>query len=201
MALADTFKAEKIIKLPWWQKVAAVAVVAVAIVALYFLTLDRTYTQQIKSLNNDIAGLEKQITDLQTIAKDLPKFERQNALLKKELDKAMTKLPSQEQIDELLKDITVKAKTNGVEVASFERQTNVQQSLYIGVPVAMKLQSNFFPLMIFLNELARMERIVNISDLQIKRAKAAMLDVTCTLTAYRFKEQEQATPPATGAKK
>jgi len=192
MALADSFKAEKIIKLPWWQKALAVAAVAVLILLLYFLTLDRTYKAQITQLNNDIAGLEKQITDLETIAKDLPKFERQNAILKKELDKAMTKLPSSSQVNELLKDITVKAKTNGIEISTFERQNDIAQSLYIEVPVAMKMKANFFPLMIFFNELARMERIVNISDLSLKRAKEGGLEITCTLTAYRFKE----TPPA-----
>jgi Tfp pilus assembly protein PilN len=63
-----------------------------------------TYKSQIAAQADDISKLEKQITDLRTIAQDLPKFERQNALLKKELDKAMTKLPSKPQIDEMLKD-------------------------------------------------------------------------------------------------
>jgi len=94
------------------------------------------------------------------------------------------------QIDELLKDVTVKAKTNGIEVQTFEKQNDIQKSLYIEVPVNMKLKANFFPLLIFFNEIARMERIVNISNIDLRRAKPteALLDITCTLTAYRFKE-------------
>ena len=190
MALADTFKADKLLKLPWYQKALILGGVCVIILALYFLTLDRNYKSQIQVQNDEISKLDKQITDLQAIALDLPKFERQNALLKKELDKAMTKLPGVSQIDELLKDVTVKAKTNGIEVQTFEKQNDLQKSLYIEVPVNMKLKANFFPLLIFFNELARMERIVNISNIELKRAKAteALLDITCTLTAYRFKE-------------
>jgi type IV pilus assembly protein PilO len=192
MALADTFKADKLIKLPWYQKALIMGGLCVIIIALYFLTLDSKYKTQIQAQNDEISKLDKQITDLETIAKDLPKFERQNALLKKELDKAMTKLPGAPQLDELLKDVTVKAKTNGIEVQSFERQTDIAKSLYIEVPVNMKLRANFFPLMIFFNELARMERIVNVSKIDMKRMKPseALLDITCTLSAYRFKETE-----------
>jgi type IV pilus assembly protein PilO len=200
MALADTLKADKLIKLPWYQKALIMGGLCVIIIALYFLTLDRNYKGQIAVQKDEISKLDKQITDLRTIAQDLPKFERQNALLKKELDKAMTKLPGKPQVDELLKDVTAKAKTNGIEVGSFERQNDLQQSLYIEVPVSMKLKANFFPLMIFFNELARMERIVNISNLELKRTKAteALLDVNCTLTAYRFKETVES--PATDKK-
>jgi type IV pilus assembly protein PilO len=200
MALADTFKTEKLIKLPWYQKALILGGLCVILLALYFLTMDRSYKSQIAVQKDEISKLDKQITDLRTIATDLPKFERQNSLLKKELDKAMTKLPGQPQVDELLKDVTVKAKTNGIEVQSFERKADVQQSLYIEVPVQMKLKANFFPVMIFFNELARMERIVNISDIEIRRPKAtqALLDISCTLTAYRFKDA--VAEPATGKK-
>ena len=194
MALADTLKVEKIVKLPWWQKAAIVGGLAAVIILLYFFFIDTKYTDQIDKLNNDIAALDKNITDLKTIEKDLPKFERQNAMLKKELEKAMTKLPSTAQIDELLKDVTIKAMANGVEVGTFDRQTDVTQSLYVEVPVNMKLKAGFFPLMIFWNELARMERIVNVSGITMKgNKKDSSLDVTCTLTAYRFKETPAAT--------
>jgi type IV pilus assembly protein PilO len=189
MALADTLKVDKIIKLPWYQKALILGGIAACILALYFLTLDRTYKRQITGLQDQISTLDKKITDLQAIKKDLPKFERQNALLKKELDKAMTKLPSTSQVDELLKDVTIKARTNGIDVISFDKQQDVTQALYIEVPVNMKLRGNFFPLMIFFNEIARMERIINISDISFQHSTSlSLLDVTCTLTAYRFKE-------------
>jgi type IV pilus assembly protein PilO len=189
MALADSLKADKLIKLPWYQKAAILGVIAAVIMVFYFLTLDRTYKSQISKQADDISKLQKQITDLKTIAEDLPKFERQNAMLKKELDKAMTKLPAKPQIDEMLKDVTFKAKTYGVEVVTFNISPEMPQTLYVEVPVKMKLKSNFFPLMIFFNELARMERILNISDLNIVISqKESLLDIACTLTAYRFKE-------------
>ena len=197
MALADTLKVDKIIKLPWYQKALILGGIAAIIMAVYFLTLDRSYKQQISGLQDQISALDKKITDLNTIKKDLPKFERQNALLKKELDKAMTKLPSTSQVDELLKDITIKARTNGIEVISFDKQQDVTQALYIEVPVSMKLRGNFFPLMIFFDEIARMERIINVSDITFAHssAQSALLDVTCTLTAYRFKEAASAPEP------
>jgi len=194
MALADSFKAEKILKLPWWQKATIVGAVSALLLLTYFFTLDRTYTAQISKLNTDIDELVKKITDLETIETDLSKFERQNARLRKELDKAMTKLPSTAQIDELLKDVTWKAKNNGIEVGTFERATDVAKALYVEVPVKMKLRANFFPLMIFWNELARMERIVNVSDISIKASKASGLEINCVLTAYRFSEQAPAAP-------
>jgi len=202
MALADSLKADKLIKLPWYQKAAILGVIAAIIMVLYFLTLDRTYKSQISKQADDISKLQKQITDLNTIAQDLPKFERQNSLLKKELDKAMTKLPSKPQIDEMLKDVTFKAKTYGVEVVTFDIGQEMPQALYVEVPVNLKLKANFFPLLIFFNELARMERILNISNLSLTRSqKESLLDVACTLTAYRFKETTAAAEETGGKTK
>jgi len=195
MALGDYLKTERLIKLPWYQKALILGAGALIIVLVYFFTLDRTYKNKISVLKGDIAKLDKQITDLKTVERDLPKFERQNALLKKQLDKAMTKLPGKTQIDALLKEVTVRANNNAIDITNFERKTDQPKELYVEVPVDMKMKGGFFPLLIFLDELARLERIVNVDNLAVKAGKAGLLDVSCTLTAYRFKEATEA-PPA-----
>jgi Tfp pilus assembly protein PilO len=118
MALGDYLKAERLVKLPWYQKALILGVGVLIIVIVYFTTLDRSYKAKISELRGNVAKLDKQITDLKTVERDLPKFERQNALLKKQLEKAMTKLPSKTQIDALLKDITVRANDNAIDIVS-----------------------------------------------------------------------------------
>jgi Tfp pilus assembly protein PilO len=66
----------------------------------------------------------------------------------------------------------------------------------VEVPVDIKMRSGFFPTMIFLDELARLERIVNIDNLSVKSTKTGLLEILCTLVAYRFKETAEATPEA-----
>ena len=78
------------------------------------------------------------------------------ACLKKKLEKAMSKLPGKAQMDELLDISCSKLETDrGRRVVSFDKQPDVTKALYIEVPVNMKLRGNFFPLMIFFDELAR----------------------------------------------
>lgn len=190
MAVGDLLKAERIIKIPWYQKGLALALISAVIFVLYYFTLDRSYRNQISQLNAELTKLQKSITELMAVKESLQVFETQNKKLKKELEEAMTKLPTKTQIDELLKDITVRARTNGIEVTTFERKPDQPQTLYVEVPVKMKLKSNFFAMMIFLNELARMERIVNLTNLQLQRGKEkGMLEASFTLLAYRFKEE------------
>jgi len=194
MAIGDYLKTERIIKIPWYQKALVLLLVSAVIFILYYFTIDRSYRSQIDQLNSQLTQLQKSITELMAVKDSLQVFETQNKILKKELEKAMTKLPTKTQIDELLKDITVRAKTNGIEVTTFERKGDQGQTLYVEVPVKMRLRSNFFAMMIFLNELARMERIVNITNLQVQRAKEkGMLEANFTLLAYRFKEEGQVT--------
>jgi len=194
MALGDYLKTERLIKLPWYQKALIIGVIVLVIVILYFFTLDRRYQNKIKDLKGQIAKLDKDITDLQTVKRDLPKFERQNALLKKQLEKAMTKLPSKAQIDALLKDVTVRARNNNVDITAFEKKPEIDQTLYVEVPVDIKMKSGFFQAMIFFNELARLERIVNVKNLTMKSDKIGNLEVSYTLNAYRFREASEATP-------
>ena len=190
MALGDYLKAERLVKLPWYQKGLIIAGIVVLIVVIYFVLIDSGYRSQIAELNNQIAQLDKQITDLSAIERDLPKFEKQNALLKKELEKAMTKLPNDPRVEELVKDISLKAKKYGVELVSFNFRSEQVQPLYIEVPVEVKLKTDFFPLMIFLSDVARLERIVNVSDLKIRKSKER-LEVSCNFIAYRFKERTE----------
>ncbi len=192
MALGDYLKAEKLVKLPWYQKALILGVIALIIVILYMTILDRGYKAQITALKGQISTLDKNIADLRSVEKDLPKFERQNALLKKQLDKAMTKLPGKTQIDALLKEVTERAKNNAIDITTFERGKDVTRDLYVEVPVNIKMKGAFFPMLIFLDELARLERIVNIQDLDLKADSNRMLDVSCVLVAYRFKETEAA---------
>ena len=191
MALADYLKADRIIKLPWYQKALALLAIVVLIVVIYFITVDRSYRNQIADLKNQIVRLNTQIANLRAIEQDLSKFERQNALLKKELDKAMTKLPNNPQIDQLIKELTFRARKYGIEISRIDIRKEKVQPLYIEVPLKLNLSGDYFPLMIFLNELARLERIVNISDLQIKTGKGNLLKVECILIAYRFKQMTQ----------
>ena len=189
MALADFLKAERLVKLPWYQKALALLGIVVLIVAIYFVFIDAGYRTQIADLKNQVVQLDKQITDLKAIERDLAKFEKQNALLKKELEKAMTKLPNDPKVEELIKDVSMKAKKYGVEVVSFNFKPEQVQPLYIEVPVDVKLRADYFPLMIFLSDISRLERIVNVSDLQLKTSREGRLEVSCSLLAYRFKEK------------
>ncbi len=199
MALGDYLKADRLIKLPWYQKALILTAASLVIIIFYFFTLDRSYKNKITELKGSISQLDKQTTDLRTVERDLPKFEKQNTALKARLDQAMTKLPSKSQMDALLKEVTARAKTNAIDIINFERGTEQPQSLYVEVPVNMKMQGGFFPLLIFLDELARLERIVNIEGLSLRGDKNGQLDVTCTLVAYRFKEVAET--PASETKK
>jgi len=192
MALGDYLKVERLVKLPWYQKALILGVGALIIIILYFTLLDRKYQTKINELNGQIAKLDKDITDLRTVERDLPKFERQNALLIKQLEKAKTKLPSKSQIDALLKEVTERATKNNIDVSTFEKKQETKRELYVEVPVEIKMKAGFFQTMIFLNELARLERIVNVDNLSIKSNKIGNLETTYTLNAYRFQEEGEA---------
>ncbi len=197
MALGDYLKAERLIKLPWFKKALILGLGALIIIILYFTTLDRKYQNQISGLKDSIAKLDKQTADLKTVERDLPKFERQNALLNKKLEKAKTKLPGKSQMDALLKEVTARAKDNNIDIRTFEKKSEAPKSLYVEVPVDIKMKAGFFQSMIFLDELARLERIVNVTNLGLKADKLGNLDISFTLNAYRFKEPAEEAPETT----
>jgi type IV pilus assembly protein PilO len=180
--------AERIAKLPISQKLLILGGVVILIFVVYYLTLESSYKSESERLNTNLANLKADIVKIRAIAAEKEKFERENALLEKKLKEALAKLPNETEIAAMLIKISELGRDNGLTFSNFQPGKETPRQLYVQVPINMKFKGNFFHVLRFFDEVSKLSRIVNISNLSIRQARTEMLDITCTAETYKFKE-------------
>ena len=117
---------------------------------------------------------------------------------------AMKKLPEKEEIPSLLTAISDSGQAVGLDFLLFEPKAEKKKEFYAEIPVAMILQGDYHNLAIFFDQVARLNRIVNIENIQMSRGKSKgksksgnKLTVNCTAVTYKFIDE----PPKKTSKK
>jgi type IV pilus assembly protein PilO len=188
--------AETIAKLPVSQKLLALGALVILIGFLYYLLLDKKYQDNINTLNGQLTDLKTEISKIQAIANDKVKVERELALLEKKLQEAVKKLPNAAEVDKLLITIDELGRENGLNFTNFHPGKESAKQLYIEVPIALKFSGNFYRILRFFDEITKLPRIVSISDVTMNSqgagTKSTFLEVNCTATTYKFREEASA---------
>jgi len=188
--------AETIAKLPISQKLLALGALVVLIGFLYYLLLDKKYQDNINTLNSQLSDLKTEISKIRAIAADISRVERELALLGKKLQEAVKKLPNAAEVDKLLITIDELGRENGLNFTNFRPGKESAKQLYIEVPITLRFSGNFYRILRFFDEITKLPRIVTISDvtmnLQGGGTKSAIIEVNCTATTYKFREEASA---------
>ena len=108
---------------------------------------------------------------------------------------AETLLPTQKEMEGLLKDITLAGQTSGVTFLLFKPMETKEHDYYFEFPIQIKTTSTFHELGQFLSRIATMSRIVNVMDMKstaIRPRKGESLRDTVqsdfTVVIYVFKD-------------
>ncbi len=181
---------EKFAKVPLQQKLIAVGAVVVLIgVATYFMSVDPALAQ----ISDNEARIEKQeaqLLKLQQQAQHRTQFMREVERLKQRLREAEEQLPKQAEIPKLLRDIAYEAQQSGLRLDRFEIQSETQEGDFARVPVKMSVRGGYHEIAVFFDRLAKMPRIVNVTDLLMTKPelenKKIVVSSSYTATTYRF---------------
>jgi type IV pilus assembly protein PilO len=180
---------EKIEQLVLWQRIAIVGgLVAVLLgAATWFLFLDQV--EQIDKLQTQLQNLEKQLATAKINAAELEKFQAKMQEAEAQFKIAMSALPEKQEIPSLLTSISKSGQEVGLEFMLFEPKAEVTRDFYAEIPVAMSIRGDYHNLAVFFDKVARLSRIVNISNITINPTKEAReLNTTCTAVTYKFVE-------------
>ena len=170
---------ERIAKAPTAAKVGVVVGAIMLITALnYFVVglpllgnsiseiegrIDKTDGEQ-RKLNADL--IEKT-----AIANNLNQFRREKELLEQKLAEALSELPNDKRIDELLQLFQDRAQKAGLEISTIEPQAEQAEGFYAKIPIPMSVTGNFHEIATFFDSLGRLRRIVNINNITLDSPK------------------------------
>jgi type IV pilus assembly protein PilO len=197
---------ESVLDRPLGHKIAiwAVSLLAVFGIAWQF-SLQGQFDSKSK-LEEEVMHLDSDIATERRIASRLDKARDKLKDLEVRLKEALEQLPDKSEVDDLLDHISGTAREAGLELNLFQRKEDNVKEFYAEVPVSVSVTGSFHQVATFFDEVARLSRIVNISEIQATEPKITDSEVgirvDCLLTAFRYlNDQERATAQATAEKK
>lgn len=194
---------EKIKSLKWHlQLVLLVSVAAVLYMTVWYFVTSETRAE-VAVLNDEIAALTAKNEAARVATQRINEFRALYASKSVEYEELKVLLPEQREITNVLQGLQDNAKESRLVVMRFSPRDDSQQDSIMAKPVEVEVHSNFTNLRAFYEKMAKLPRIVSISDFKINQLDKQSTDKTLhaqfLLTAY-YADPEALTPKAAPAK-
>lgn len=143
--------------------------------------------EKIKILGEDIKSLELEIAKLESFVKKEKELTTQLKERKIFLEEVKLILPTEQEIPKLLKDVSLTAKKNGLEILSFTPKGEEKRDYYNVIPFDIHLKGNFYDILKFLNEVERLPRLVKLNSIELlPQEKEEKLIMKGNFITYKF---------------
>jgi len=198
-------KLGKLPALPWYLRLVLFLVIGGVMYAgfWYFVTSDTRKASA--TMAEDIAKLKKQNAQSQIVQQNLNNFKAAYKAREEEYAELKALLPEQRELTNVLQGIQDRARGNGLVLTKFNPKEDLQQDNYSGKKIEVTVVSGFSGLRAFFEQLAHYQRIVSITNFELKQLDKQSLtktvDARFDLTAYYVSsERLQSQAPAPNAK-
>ena len=189
--------------LPWYARLGLFGLVAVLIYGAFWYFVTSGTRKDTKALQDQIATLQKANMEMQVASQRLNEFRATYKNKQEELEELKALLPEQRELTNVLQGIQDRAKITGLSVRHFTPKDDVQQDFYSGKKIDVAVQSSFSSLRAFFDQMAHYQRIVSITNFEIKQLENQgsnkTIEARFDLTAYFVSAenlQKAATKPA-----
>lgn len=180
----------KITKVPLAQRVLIVVAVVIALVVVNYVVFVSPKQEEIEKHNKQIATLDGQLVTKRAIARNLSRYRVEVERLKQRLNEALTLLPNDAEIPELLQKIAALVEQSDCDMAIFEPQSEQVQGFYARIPVKMSIAGNYHSIAVFFDKVSKLARIVNVNDISLAKPKLenkkVVLEANFVATTFKF---------------
>jgi type IV pilus assembly protein PilO len=149
-----------------------VGVLVAAALAGYVYFLVMPMLAERDKLQADLQKLQNDLDQKKLIAASRSKLEADIKELRGKLDAALVRLPEEKDIPRLLTQVNTLGQQNGLDFLLFKPGSPTKKGFYAEVPIDMKVDGQYHALGAFLDRIAKLERIVNVSDIKVIPAAA-----------------------------
>jgi type IV pilus assembly protein PilO len=189
---------DSIYKLPTSKKVLILVLIICVVIGLYAYSFFIPQQNEMKVLKDELNKLARELNESKTIARDLEKFKGQVEKLNVELANALTQLPNEKEIPEILRNISSLGKESNLEFTLFKPKPEEPQEFYARVPIELIVLGSYHNTGMFFDKVGKLPRIINVVNFNMTQAKdvkgKAEMDIfvktSCLVNTYRFVEKK-----------
>ncbi len=177
---------------PWPVKIGTFVLIFIVIqVAAYFL-LWQSQQEDIEKGQQEVAKQKEVFLEKKKLAVNLEAYKQQRAEIEQAFGALLKQLPNKSEMDALLIDINQAGLGRGLAFELFKpASTENFTEFYAELPVNIKVTGNYHDLGAFASDVAKMPRIVLLTDLKIDPPKDGVLSMEAVAKTYRYLDEEE----------
>ena len=168
-------------------KVGVLLFLVVAISAGYWYFYWSPKSDDIRRAKVRVSQVEKQVSEYEAIARELPKFEAENKRLQKEFELVASKLPKEKEIPALIDSVYKDISASNLDSIVFAPKPQVTKEIYAEIPIEMQVVGTYYNLADFFDRISRLPRIVNVRNLNLERGDGGGRNLNATFNVVTFR--------------
>lgn len=188
----------------YWQLLLLIGVGAVLYLTVWYFATSGM-REEVRLLNDQVAQLQAKNQAAQIATQRINEFRSLYAAKEQEYDELKVLLPEQREITNVLQGLQDTARGSRLIVSRFSPREDTQQDFIMAKPVEVEVDSNFDNLRDFFDKMAKLQRIVSITDFSLKQldkqTPTKTLHAQFLLTAFYASPEDLsnlANPPKVG---
>jgi type IV pilus assembly protein PilO len=180
---------------PIKQKIGVLVGVILVIFALDVVYILKPRSEELDELKKTLVADQANLEDKRLKVDARADEEKRFHALQADVKRAEARLPEGREIADLLSNIAASARAVGLDLTLFRQKAETYSEFYADVPVQMEMRGTYHELAAFMDRVKRLDRIVNVSDIQLRRPRiegdVVLLDASCTATTFRFLDEQE----------
>ncbi|MBI5378948.1 MAG: type 4a pilus biogenesis protein PilO [Nitrospirae bacterium] len=183
---------------PLWQKAILAAFVVITLGYVYYAFVADPMRTEIKRLSAERTRLNNEVAVSETKVRNLDKIKKEYERLLAEFKTAEEKLPKEREVTGLLKQVSDLGIQAGLSFKLWKPEARKPDpgGLFEEIPIKVEVAGGYHNVGLFFHHIAKLQRLVNISDIKITDPKlvrnALEMKVTMTATTFAALEKEKA---------
>src|SRR5215475_4587851 len=190
MALLDSLT-----NAPRSQKIVAGIVGLVVVAGLVYFMLISPKIDERASLRQRNDELQAEVNKARADEANLRPFRLQAEALRKRLQAAKERLPTEKEMPGLYRQLSNMATQSGLQLAVFTPKPPAEREDVAAVPIAMTAEGNYHQLGAFFDRMSRLPRIVDLGDFRLVGIERPTGSVRAELTLETFMFSPEAVSP------
>jgi len=174
--------------IPWYARLGIFLVIALSVYGGFWYLVTSGTRKETKGLQEQISVLQKANAEAQIASQRLNEFRTAYKNKQEELEELRALLPEQRELTKVLEGIQDRARSTGLSLRKFTPKDDVQQDFYSGKRIDVSVQSSFAGLRAFFDQMAHYQRIVSITNFEVKQLEKQgtnrTVEARFDLTAY-----------------
>ncbi|HUR99824.1 MAG TPA: type 4a pilus biogenesis protein PilO [Pyrinomonadaceae bacterium] len=194
---------EKIKNLQWHHQLLLLVGIASLVYGSVYYFVTSVTREEVRVKNEEVAALQAKNESARVATQRINEFRALYASKAVEYEELKVLLPEQREITNVLQGLQDNARESRMIVMRFSPRDDTQQDVIMAKPVEIEVDSNFNNLRAFFDKMAKLPRIVSVTDFKInqleKQSEAKTLHAQFLLTAY-YADPEAMNKPTAPAK-